>query len=164
MFVNTFSAVLVYSLHKNFERQVLRNLHTKLASFSLGSHTGTKPHKFFCRVAMYKVFHCPYARDCCVSLCCSRGACFVLFAVAEIDSAAAIQQSKNENQAAGINRQAEISHFATAAAQIQDDKQNPSAVATAQASAFFAAATAAFAVIEHSVEHNFTSISPTHSA
>ena len=83
-----------------------------------------------------------------------------LFATTEIDSAAANQQSQHENQAAGINRQTEISHFATAAAQIQDDKQDPSAVAAAQASAFFAAAAAAVAIVEHSVEHIFTSVSP----
>jgi len=88
------------------------------------------------------------------------GAWVVLFAVTEIDSAAANEQCDHENQAAGINREAEISHFSATAAQIQDNEQNPSAVATAQASAFIAAATAAVAVIEHSVEHSVTSVSP----
>ena len=53
----------------------------------------------------------------------------------------------------------EVFHFAASAAQKQYNQQNPSAVATAKATAFFATATAV-AVVKQSVEHSFTSFSP----
>ena len=84
---------------------------------------------------------------------------------AELNSAAAIKQTQQENQAAGVHAEREASHFATAAAQEQDDEKNPSAVAAAHESAaaaatvavtvtaVVAAVVATVAFVKHSVEH-----------
>ncbi|MGN1066554.1 MAG: hypothetical protein ACI4QH_01965, partial [Candidatus Fimimonas sp.] len=75
-----------------------------------------------------------------------------LFAAADGKSAVAEQQCHNQNQATRIDVEMEVFHLAATAAQKQDNQQNPSAVATAKAAAFFATATAV-AVVKHSVEH-----------
>lgn len=77
--------------------------------------------------------------------------CYCLLFVAgfHCKSATAKKQCDDENQAAGINAEIEVSHLAATAAKEEDNQQNPSAVATA----FVAAATAAVSVVEHSVEH-----------
>ena len=83
----------------------------------------------------------------------------LLAAIAKLNSATAEKQCNQENQAAGIHTETKALHLATAAAQEQDDKQNPSAVASAHESATAATAaavvfvTATVAFVEHSVEH-----------
>ena len=69
----------------------------------------------------------------------------------DFKSAAAHKQGNHQYQAARVDIEVEVTHFTAAAAQKQDYKQNPSAVATAKASA---AVFAASAVIKHTVEHS----------
>ncbi len=77
----------------------------------------------------------------------------VLFASAtEGNSSAANQKRHHEKQAGGVDVEIEIFHLTAAAAQKQDNEQNPCAVASAKASAAVFAVSAS-AVVKHSVEH-----------
>lgn len=99
----------------------------------------------FLSFVMYKVLLLCAAHP--SAVCC----CLLFAAGIHCKSATANKQSDDENQAAGINAEIEVSHLAATAAKEEDNQQNPSAVATA--TAFVAAATAAVSVVEHSVEH-----------
>ena len=77
----------------------------------------------------------------------------VLFAsAAEGNSSAANQKRHHEKQAGGVDVEIEVFHLTAAAAQKQDNEQNPCAVASAKASAAVFAVSAS-AVVKHSVEH-----------
>ena len=77
----------------------------------------------------------------------------VLFASAtEGNSSAANQKRHHEKQAGGVDVEIEVFHLTAAAAQKQDNEQNPCAVASAKASAAVFAVSAS-AVVKHSVEH-----------
>lgn len=74
---------------------------------------------------------------------------YVLFATANFQSATAHQQCHHQNQTGWVDVEVEVSNFAPTATQKQHHKQNPSAVATAKATAVVCAAT----IVKQTVEH-----------
>ena len=103
---------------------------------------------FFCQGEVKPCAHVP---TCAVESC--RRAMYVqLLALGgQLQTAACAQKGEHEYEAAGIDVKVEIFQLTAAAAQEQDDKQHPCAIATARAAVV--ARAAATAVVKQTVEH-----------
>ena len=103
---------------------------------------------FFCQGEVKPCAHVP---TCAVESC--RRAMYVqLLALGgQLQTAACAQKGEHEDEAAGIDVKVEIFQLTAAAAQKQDDKQHPCAIATARAAVV--ASAAATAVVKQTVEH-----------
>lgn len=76
-----------------------------------------------------------------------------LFTIANLNAATAEKQRAHKNQASWVDAKAKVLHFATAAAQKQQNEQNPCAVATTVVCVTALATAVAMTIVKQSVEH-----------